>query len=64
MQIQVNCTTNIACEWMLDYGGCEQLEKFLASAVFDVCFFEWLEKNVFLLQLQDGMTWIMWVESC
>ena len=36
MQIQVNCTTNIACEWMLDYGGCEQLEKFLASAVFHV----------------------------
>lgn len=23
---QVNCTTNIACEWMLDYGGCEKLE--------------------------------------
>lgn len=24
--VQVNCTTNIACEWMLDYGGCEKLE--------------------------------------
>lgn len=24
---EVNCTTNIACEWMLDYGGCEQLER-------------------------------------
>eukprot|EP00913_Durusdinium_trenchii_P007829 g7347.t1 len=23
---QVNCTTNVACEWLLDYGGCEKLE--------------------------------------
>ncbi|CAE7460404.1 unnamed protein product [Symbiodinium microadriaticum] len=23
---EVNCTTNIACEWKLDFGGCEKLE--------------------------------------
>ena len=44
LKIQVNCTTNIACEWMLDYGGCEQLERFLASAV-RWFFYSW--KNVF-----------------
>ncbi|CAJ1448217.1 unnamed protein product [Effrenium voratum] len=24
---EVNCTTNIACEWKLDFGGCELLES-------------------------------------